>query len=607
MTDCDLLHDVWAWYPSGTACCKTIGHLTCTADNQHIRTLTLAEPLFNGGHFPTEIGLLTSLESLQVRYTNFNGSIPTELGKLQKLTMLTFTDSNFSGKLPTELGKLTSLKSLVMTNLGQSFTSVIPTELGQLSNLDTLGLERNMLTGTIPSELGKLNKLTNLSLASNRLSGDIPKEITNIKTLEALYLSNNALSGPIPAGIENWEKIRAIFISDNKLQGPIPSEIGQLTTLERLDLGNNNLSGDVPSSLENLIRLVYKNLAGNKLNSVDLVQQGNQEGAEKMFQIVSKVLFSLGALLLGSFVGFVLYVEGYQHGDGISIRRISTSFNITLFLMSFCVLAMLAIQMAGNAKDANSNNSATSSIQFLLIATTELSYVKYSYARSTHVLEAVLPQVHPYMDKFVLLSPLILYAQVIPPIMYTSGYQANVLNFMDEQAVTALDVAFVLLPIIAGCCIVLIDAVHLVTFTIYIRMNTRMSRGDKVDERFLIISRFGTLASTLCIATILIGALIQIKAQDMFWVRGRPLIGIGMILAVISTLFGMKLSLYWNSQREQKRVNQSYLKAKAIAQGSHAAVKLDMTETQPETADKGWKGIFKSSRAGSVANNSTLA
>jgi hypothetical protein len=69
--------------------------------------------------------------------------------------------NDLTGTLPTELGLLTGLEYVDLSF--NQFTGTLPTELGNLSNLSELYLEYNEIRGTIPSSLGNLDLLSKRS------------------------------------------------------------------------------------------------------------------------------------------------------------------------------------------------------------------------------------------------------------------------------------------------------------------------------------------------------------------------------------------------------------------------------------------------------------
>ena len=182
-----------------------------------------AKPLPNTPvYLPASIGLLTTLDSLDISVGHLGGTIPSELALLTNLNWLEFNRVALTGTIPTEFGYLTDLGYLTFGNVTLSGT--IPTELGELVELSYLQLKRAGLNGTIPTEVGRMTHLFGLELPSNTLDGTIPSEIGLLSGLHLLDLKNN-----------------------NDLTGTIPSEIFRLTSLQVLSIPNTGLTGTMPS------------------------------------------------------------------------------------------------------------------------------------------------------------------------------------------------------------------------------------------------------------------------------------------------------------------------------------------------------------------------
>ena len=126
--------------------------------------------IFNDGGFAgtlaPELGELSHLQFLSIRFTDLRGSIPSSLGNLSNLVRLAFDNNNLSG--------------------------TIPSSLGNLSNLQFLYLDNNILSGVIPSSLGNLSNLEQLNLANNNLNGPIPDMWKTSSSINYLRLDNNA-------------------------------------------------------------------------------------------------------------------------------------------------------------------------------------------------------------------------------------------------------------------------------------------------------------------------------------------------------------------------------------------------------------------------------
>jgi Leucine-rich repeat (LRR) protein len=125
--------------------------------NVYLHSYPFSEITYVVGQLPLEIGNLTELTKLDIRYSDLSG-----------------------GPIPDSLSSCTKLYRLVLP----------------LSKL-TGNANFLLLQGTIPNSIGNLTKLSDLSLNENQLSGEMPIGICNLIELKTLWLYENKITGNV--------------------------------------------------------------------------------------------------------------------------------------------------------------------------------------------------------------------------------------------------------------------------------------------------------------------------------------------------------------------------------------------------------------------------
>lgn len=98
-----------------------------------------------------------------------------------QVTKIALNDLNLKGTLATELGLLKTLEHLDVAK--NKIKGKIPEEIYDLTALKQMFLYHNELSGTISTKIGNLPNITHFHLSHNELSGEIPNEIQGNKEI----------------------------------------------------------------------------------------------------------------------------------------------------------------------------------------------------------------------------------------------------------------------------------------------------------------------------------------------------------------------------------------------------------------------------------------
>lgn len=199
------------------------------------------------GSIPPKIGLLTSLQIMDLRNNQLTGTLPAEIGRLTEMRVMSVSNNALEGSLPVQIGNLTSLQKLYAHS--NAFEGPLPASLFTLRNLTSIYLFGNRLSGSLPKQISQLSQLQTLALTGNRFSGPLPEDLGQLRGLQRLYLDRNDLSGSIPETLGGLSSATHLFLSHNEhLSGSIPVSLSELPLLAEIDVTNTDVRCDSRST-----------------------------------------------------------------------------------------------------------------------------------------------------------------------------------------------------------------------------------------------------------------------------------------------------------------------------------------------------------------------
>ncbi|XP_039118219.1 receptor-like protein 43 [Dioscorea cayenensis subsp. rotundata] len=289
----DALTSLSHWLP-GTDCCGWEG-VSCDEASGLVVSLDLSERYMGGNIMPSLFNL-TSLQTLNLAYNDFNqlsAVLLSDLEKMANLTHLNLSYSGIFGQVPMGISRLTKLISLDLSSDIYPFKLEKPdlgTLIRNLSNLkelyldyvnvsssrtewcqaishsapglEALSLIHCSLSGPIDSSFSKLRNLSILRLNSNNLLSQVPDFFANFSSLTELSLSSCRLKGLFPRSMFELLNLKTLDLSFNPMLAGFLPEFLLNSSLEALTISNTNFSGSLPNSLRNLKSLTSLYLDG---------------------------------------------------------------------------------------------------------------------------------------------------------------------------------------------------------------------------------------------------------------------------------------------------------------------------------------------------------
>ena len=299
------------WNHSASHHC-TWEYVICNEANSVTRIIILYPDKELGELSKLNFSSFPNLVDLELYNCGLNGSIPQQIGTLTHLTMLDLRFNNLTGELPLSLANLSQLEYLSLSY--NRLHGSIPPEIGKMKSLTNLELSYNHLNGVIPSSLGNLTYLTSLTLQGNQISGFIPTEIGNLKKLSTLDMSDNLISGQIPFQLGNLKEVEYFNLSYNNLYGTVPHSISDNYMLALIDLSHN--------SFEDQSRAPRQPLDYNKGSCGEIKGLSRCKKRNQIMLIIIIVSLSATLLLLAAILGFLFYKQRISKNQLVETKKV---------------------------------------------------------------------------------------------------------------------------------------------------------------------------------------------------------------------------------------------------------------------------------------------
>jgi hypothetical protein len=224
------------------------------------------------GPLPSEIGLLSGLNYLNLSHSHLSGTLPSSLGNLGNLTALSVDHNHFAGSVSNIFGDgwRFSMNDLSLNN--NDLTGTFPANLMNISTMVRLNAFHNAFVGRLPFTQDMDVNMAILDLGSNYFTGTLPTNWSRFHLLQSLYVNNNLLHGPLPPikvggdGATASVSLIQLNAANNKLTGTLPNSLWTHVALVGLTLYQNLLTGTISSSISQLTALQNLDLSSNRFN-----------------------------------------------------------------------------------------------------------------------------------------------------------------------------------------------------------------------------------------------------------------------------------------------------------------------------------------------------
>ncbi|ORY27597.1 hypothetical protein BCR33DRAFT_858429 [Rhizoclosmatium globosum] len=276
---------------------------------------------------------------------------------------------------------------------------------------------------------------------------------------------------------------------------------------------------------------------------------------------VSIVMASFAFILIWVLLYYAIVEENVKMGSKVTLKTIFTPFTTLLLVMIIANLGEYVIEALLFDQYASSlvSTEILETIRTVCDCAGEYSYLTYGLLRADAIVKMIFPKFQPILKKL---------QRFAVPVAFLVEAGSRILAFV--YATNILDNTILLVHYIVsavnGLLIIFVDAVCLIAFIRFLR---RIQEDvDSLDNRFIIISRYGIVSVIVCISAL--GFSIAYSfTQEETW----SLIIYLHFSAIVLVLFLMKRALL----EDRKTTNEA--PSRRLESGEHSIIKR-MTVTK---------------------------